>query len=88
VSERISDRIVGSVRANRSRPAGISSLTDRELDVFRCLGHGMGTAKIAGALGISHKTVETHRARLKKKLGVDSVNALVARAARWVREAG
>lgn len=59
------------------------SLTDRELSVFRMVGEGRSCKEIAAALGVSGKTVETHRANIKAKLGISSFEALIATAARW-----
>ncbi|MBN2139089.1 MAG: response regulator transcription factor [Sedimentisphaerales bacterium] len=44
------------------------SLSDRELEVFRMIGHGFRVSKIAERMHISVKTVETYRARIKEKL--------------------
>jgi DNA-binding NarL/FixJ family response regulator len=51
-------------------PAGVERLSDRELQVLRCVGRGMSTREIAEELFISVKTVETHREHLKQKLGL------------------
>ena len=45
-------------------------------------------AEIAEVLGVSVKTIESHREAIKAKLGLPHTNALVARAALWVREQG
>ncbi len=66
----------------------VSLLSERELQVFRELGCGRSTAETAQTLGVSVKTVETHRESIKLKLGLPHANALVARAALWVREQG
>lgn len=63
-------------------------LTERELHVFVQLGLGRSTQEIATALGVSNKTIETHRENIKAKLGLPHANALVARAAVWVRSQG
>lgn len=78
------------VRIPRAVASGddVSLLSERELQVFRELGLGRSTAEIAAALGVSVKTVETHRESIKLKLGLPHANALVARAALWVREQG
>lgn len=44
-------------------------LTPRERDVVGLLEHGMTNAEIAKTLGISHRTVEIHRAHIMSKLG-------------------
>jgi DNA-binding NarL/FixJ family response regulator len=67
--------------------AGIAGqLSDRELQVFRLAGRGLATREVAGKLGVSIKTVETHRENIKNKLGLASHAELVARAAQWLGE--
>lgn len=63
-------------------------LSERELQVFLQLGLGRSTQEIAVALGVSVKTIESHREAIKAKLGLPHANALVARAALWTREQG
>jgi len=72
--------------AGRREPAAataIDKLTDRELEVFRLLGEGMTTRRIAERLSISVKTVEAHIAHLKSKLGAESGRELQHRAYSW-----
>ena len=57
----------------------------RGLEVFGLFGSGLGT-EIATRLGLSAKTVETHRAHLKEKLGFERSSELLVAAARWVRD--
>ena len=57
--------------------AKMRTLTPRELDVLRELLRGRPTEAIAAALDISARTVETHRARLKDKMGAESTADLV-----------
>ena len=59
------------------------TLSERELDVFRRLGQGHSTRRIAGDLSLNLKTVQTYCARIKEKLGLDSASALVQAAVRW-----
>lgn len=63
-------------------------LSERELQVFRELGLGYTTQEVATRLGVSVKTIETHRESIKQKLGLPHANALIVRAALWVREQG
>jgi two-component system, NarL family, response regulator NreC len=58
------------------------TLTNRERDVVRRLVQGSSNKEIATALGISIRTAETHRATLMRKLGLDSLAALVRYAIR------
>ncbi len=52
-------------------------LTEREREVLCRLAQGQRTKEIARELGISAKTVETHRSRLMLKLGIDNLVGLV-----------
>jgi DNA-binding NarL/FixJ family response regulator len=52
-------------------------LSEREREVLRRLAQGQRTQDIARDLGISVKTVETHRSRLMLKLGIDNLVGLV-----------
>ncbi|MGH8092161.1 MAG: LuxR C-terminal-related transcriptional regulator [Chthoniobacterales bacterium] len=54
----------------------LSQLSNRELTIFTSIGAGHGTGQIARELGISRKTVETHCAHIKLKLGYRSAAAL------------
>jgi DNA-binding NarL/FixJ family response regulator len=64
----------------------IDNLSDREMHVFQLIGSGLGTKKIAHALNLSAKTVETHRQNIKRKLGLTSGWQLVERAIKFVEE--
>jgi DNA-binding NarL/FixJ family response regulator len=57
--------------------SGFERLSDRELQVLRCVGRGMSTREIAEELFISIKTVEAHREHIKKKLGLVSSGELL-----------
>ena len=50
-------------------PAGVESLTARELDVLRLLAEGLPNKSIAARLGISDQTVKFHVASIGGKLG-------------------
>jgi DNA-binding NarL/FixJ family response regulator len=65
--------------AGREGPLGL--LSPREREVFRLLVRGMTTRQIAAELTISAKTVDTHRERILKKLGLHSAVELVRFAA-------
>ena len=43
-------------------------LSNRELEVFQLIGHGLKTIKIAEELNLSAKTVETHMKHIRKKM--------------------
>jgi FixJ family two-component response regulator len=60
----------------------LSSLTEREREVFDRVIRGMLNKQIASDLGIVEKTVKVHRGRMMKKMGVRSVAKLVQLAER------
>jgi DNA-binding NarL/FixJ family response regulator len=66
-------------RETRGRRAG-DDLTDRERDVLRLVAHGEPTRRIAGQLGISRETVETHIRAGMRKLGARTRTEAAARA--------
>jgi len=59
-------------------------LSDRELQVFRSIGQGMGIREIAGELYLSVKTIEAHREHIKRKLGLASSAELRRYAIRYM----
>jgi len=64
--------------------ANLGSLSDRELEVFRLIGVGLGTVEISAKLHISVKTVDTYKGNLKAKLKCASSNDLRRSAVEWV----
>lgn len=71
-------------RATPSPGRGVecATLTERELQVARLLAEGKSNWVVGRILGISMKTVETHRANIMRKLGLASVVELVHYAVR------
>ena len=72
-------------RTDRSRgdetPSG-QSLSAREREIVQLIAGGKSNKEVADALGISIRTVETHRASILRKLNVDSIASLVRYAIR------
>lgn len=60
----------------------ISTLTDREREVFDLCVMARSNVEIAKKLKVSVKTVETHRQRVNRKLGVQSPAELILFAVR------
>ena len=56
--------------AARTTPDPTRNLRPRELEVFERIGQGMTTKDIAGAMGVSVHTVNSHRKAIVSKLGV------------------
>ena len=79
----------GSSMAAQESPktmdAFVERLTDRELQVFRLVGRGLGTRLIAETLHLSRKTIESHREHIKTKLGFKDGSELIQRAIQWAR---
>ena len=65
---------------------GIEALSPREFEVFRLIGKGTCTKDIADQLHLSIKTVDTHRARIKQKVGVDTLAELISISSSWLAE--
>ena len=86
LSQNMTDRLLsGMVDANGEK-RDIDSLSNRELQVFELIGQGASTSQMAKQLNLSTKTIETHQAHIKKKLGLGSAHQLTQRAIRWVME--
>ena len=60
----------------RSPERDLSGITSRELEVLRLVAEGMSSKAIGGRLGISVRTVHSHRASLIRKTGLHSVAEL------------
>jgi len=73
----------GQIRPNDSK---VTSLSDRELQVFSLFGRGFGAKRLAGELHLSVKTIETHQMRIKEKLGLQSAGELSKEAMLWMSE--
>ena len=89
VSRAISERVV-SRRRRRAGPAeaGDAGLTPRERDVLSLVARGLGTQEMSDKLGMSAKTVDSHRRNIRDKLGLASSRDLVRYAVRWAEDIG
>lgn len=88
VSPRLSSRMILPRPAAGAKAAGVDGLSPRQREVLGMIGRGLGNKEIASELGISVKTVETHRARMMEALGCRRANELLLLAARLVHPAG
>lgn len=87
VSPQLSSRLLqwtlqGTVSKEDS-PNLLASLSNRELEIFQMLGNGLSSSEIAKSLDISVKTVDTHRAHIKRKVGASSAHELLRTAVVW-----
>jgi two-component system nitrate/nitrite response regulator NarL len=55
---------------------GLSKISDREREVLIAIAEGFGTKAIASRLGLSVRTIETHRAQLRLKLKIHDIAGL------------
>ena len=84
LSSRVSEAAssaVGSDGSSFSRSSR-SRLTPREREILQLLAEGKSNKEVAGFLGISVKTAETHRANIMLKLDFHSITELVRYAVR------
>jgi len=61
----------------------IDRLSNRELQVLSLIGRGLSSREAADGLGLSIKTVETHRQSLKRKLNLATNAQLLQYAINW-----
>ena len=65
----------------------ISTLSDRQLQIFTLIGKGIGTVEIANKLNLSIKTIDTHKENIKAKLHCASSGELRQMAIEWTNRA-
>ncbi len=71
-------RLAGRVDSCAQNPAASpDALSDRELEVFRRIGMGHSTRRIAEDLGVGQKTIQTYCARIKEKMGLNDGSELL-----------
>lgn len=83
-SEKLVFKAVQSLEGGMGSP--VDKLSDRELEVLHLLGRGFGTREIANELHLSVKTIETHRAHIKEKLGFKDAGEMVRFSIDWVAQ--
>jgi DNA-binding NarL/FixJ family response regulator len=85
VSPSMSAKILDSFSGHNRRRGRyeLSSLTDREFEVFSLIGQGLTTSEIGRQLHMSGKTVETHRLHIRQRLGLNTGPELMKYAVRW-----
>jgi DNA-binding NarL/FixJ family response regulator len=84
------DSFVDFLEKLQERPAsGLISgdgfqLSERELEVLRCITRGLNTSQISEELFLSQNTVGTYRTRLMRKLDAHNVAQLIAKGRKYV----
>jgi len=86
VSPQFSERLVFKAIQGSDSDLGspVDKLSDRELEVLQLFGRGRSTREIADLLHLSIKTIETHRAHIKEKLGFKEADEMVKFAVEWM----
>ena len=84
MSKKIADIVIHDYvrQAHAAAPAPKPGLSDREMEVLQMVAEGLPTKAMAHRMGLSIKTVETHRQQIMKKLDLHSVAALTKYAIR------
>jgi DNA-binding NarL/FixJ family response regulator len=82
LSPAISRYVVEDVRRAGGERSPLDRLTSRQREVLQLIAEGNTTKAIATRLGLSVKTVETHRAQLMERLEARDIAALVRLAVR------
>lgn len=88
LSPQISSKMLAPLLRRTRNAEGIDALPPRQHEILKHLGRGMSNKEIATLIGISVKTVETHRARMMEALGCRRGNDLLLLAARHRFESG
>jgi DNA-binding NarL/FixJ family response regulator len=87
--ERILKAMTGeSQRGVKDWITSLRKLSDREFQVFSCIGKGLGTTEIANKLNLSAKTIDTHKEHIKLKLHCISSHEIRRLAIEWVNHPG
>lgn len=66
-----------SISAALSARRRLHALTDRQIQVLKLVAEGQRTREIAKRLGLSIKTIESHRSEIMKRLRIHDVVSLV-----------
>lgn len=83
LSSGVSKPVVAAYTRGGDAPRGpFEVLTPRQREVLQLIAEGHSTKEIAQRLGLSGKTVETHRAQIMDRLGIHGVQGLVRYAIR------
>lgn len=81
ISAETAERLVLDTSA-RGAAAPHTLLSDREYQVFRMIAVGASISEIAAVLGLSVKTISTHKTRIFQKMGISNPSDLVRYALR------
>ena len=90
LSQKMTQQLVGLAIGTKkvTEVDPVQRLSDRELEVFQLIGQGQTTGAIARLLHLSVHTIDTHREKIRHKIGVKNGTELTHRAVQWVLENG
>jgi DNA-binding NarL/FixJ family response regulator len=82
IAHTVINQALTRTQKNQPEVADSHNLTARQLEILRLIVRGKSTREIANGLGLSIKTVETHRSQIMKRLQIYDVAGLVLFAVR------
>ena len=88
ISELINSQILSRLGSdNKAKSLSkISTLSDREIEVFQLIGCGLNSRECAVSLKLGTSTVDSYRARIKDKLGLKNAAELYQRSSHWLAQ--
>ena len=88
VSELINSQILSRLGNNDNAKSlsNISTLSDREIEVFQLIGCGLNSRECAVSLKLGTSTIDSYRARIKDKLGLKNAAELYQRSSHWLAQ--
>lgn len=81
MTEKLLEKVTHDDLADNESP--VACLSDRELEIFKLIGHGLRSQRISEELNLSVKTVETYYSRIKQKLNIKDASELLQLAIAW-----
>ena len=77
VSPSVAQHLIYAISGRPEAEATPDELTGREREVLQLIAEGLSSKEVATELGVSTRTVESHRANVMDKLGIHKVSGLV-----------
>jgi DNA-binding NarL/FixJ family response regulator len=82
LSPSVTGHLVEMAFGRETADSGRALLSSREREVLRLIAEGLSNKEIAASLGLSVRTIDSHRATVMEKLGIHKVSGLVRYAIR------
>jgi len=77
LSPGISRDVIEALRSGGAPASPLAGLSPRQREILQLIAEGHSSKEIGFRLGISSKTVDTHRAQIMERLGIHNVQGLV-----------